>query len=74
MRYAQKFSRGFIERLQRFDRAALDAALSAEPTHAEDALLGPEQIGGVMERRRTLLSYVGALIDEFGEEAVLCFE
>ncbi len=74
MRYAQKFSRAFVGRLQRLDRAALDAALSAEPTHAEDPLLGPEQIGGVMERRRTLLSYVGALIDEFGEEAVLCFD
>lgn len=74
LRFSQKFSRAFVGRLARFDRAALQAALSAEPDHATDPLLGPEQIRGVLERRETLLSYVGALVDEHGEDAVLCFD
>ncbi|HJL32503.1 MAG TPA: hypothetical protein RMI62_25675, partial [Polyangiaceae bacterium LLY-WYZ-15_(1-7)] len=76
LRFAQRFSRAFIERVRRLDREALERALRGTEGEEEvgEPLLGPAQIAGVLERRRVLLSYVGALIDEHGEEAVLAFE
>ncbi len=71
--YTQKFSRQLIERIERLDAPAIEGALAADPSHAEDPLLSEEQIAGVLERRRTLLSYVGSLVDRFGREAVLAF-
>jgi len=71
--YTEKFSRQLIERIERMDEAAIERALAADPSHADEPLLNDEQIAGVLERRRTLLSYVGSLVDRFGEQAVLAF-
>ncbi|AKF09742.1 hypothetical protein [Sandaracinus amylolyticus] len=71
LRRTTRFSRATIEHLIALDEEALRAALAAdEPS----VLLEDRQIAGVLERRETLLSYVGALIEAHGEEAVLYFE
>ncbi|MFW6049668.1 MAG: hypothetical protein ACODAU_00760 [Myxococcota bacterium] len=71
---SEKFSRGLVERLARLDADALRAELARDPGHAAGApLLTAAQVAGVMDRREAILSYVGALIDEHGEEAVLVF-
>lgn len=72
--YAERFSRSFVDRVQRLDRDAIERALAADPSHAQTPVLSDAQIEGVLERRETLLSYVGALIDRWGEERVLAFE
>ncbi len=71
--YAERFSRGMVERVQLLDHAAIELELARDPSHANTPLLEDEQIAGVLERRETFLSLVGALIERHGEEAVLYF-
>ncbi|MEM9069619.1 MAG: hypothetical protein AAGE52_13990 [Myxococcota bacterium] len=71
--YSERFSRELVDRIQRMDRDAVERALSLETAHANDPLLNEAQVDGVLERRLTFLSYVGALVDRFGEDAVLFF-
>ncbi len=69
----ERFSRSFVERLQALDEARVRAAL-AEPGDPEGfAPLSERQITAVCDRRKTLLSYLAALIDRFGAENVLTF-
>lgn len=67
----QRFSRGFVERLRALDEAALRAALAEDPEGRERPLLDDAQIGGVLARRRALLSYVAAVVELHGAERVL---
>ena len=56
-------------------RASLEGALARDPLHSQAApLLVASQVDALFARRSTLLSYVGALIDQHGEDAVLVFE
>jgi hypothetical protein len=71
LRRSQRFSRSVIERLIALDESTLRAALADE---TPPSLLDDRQIEGVLDRRAAILSYVGALIEVYGEEAVLCFE
>lgn len=69
----ERFSREFVERVVVLDEASIRSALApAGPTDYEN-LLSDSQIANVLVRRRTLLSYIGALIALYGEERVLCW-
>lgn len=70
----ERFSRSVIEAIQAMDEESLRAALAEDPWYEVEPLLTERQLAGVMERRLTLLSYVGALIDRHGEAAVLSFD
>lgn len=74
----ERFSRSTVERLRRLDEASLMAALrdeSVEDPEAPDAyLLNETQRAGILERAATALSWIGALIDVAGEDAVLSFD
>lgn len=72
LKRAQRFSRSMIERLARLDEGRLRAALDNPPNVTR--ILDDRQIEGVLDRRGAILSYVGALIEAHGEDAVLCFE
>lgn len=69
----QRFSRAFVARVVALDEASIRASLAEDPLGRERALLSDAQIAGVLMRKRALLSYVGALIEMHGREAVLAF-
>lgn len=70
--WTERFSRGLVDALRRLDRATLDAAFADESAAAP--LLSDMAVDQLFERRATLLSYVGALTDRYGEDAVLVFD
>lgn len=68
---AQRFSRTTIRRLVALDERALrEAVEDSDP----ESLLDDRQIAGVLQRRAAILSYVGALIEDHGEAAILAFD
>jgi hypothetical protein len=72
---SQRFSRRTVERLTTMTRESLEAAFARDPLHTATApLLTAAQVEALWARRGTLLSYLGALIDEHGADAVLTFE
>lgn len=74
----ERFSRSTVERLRRLDEESLKAALRNERVDDPEAptayLLNEAQRAGVLERAATALSWIGALIDVSGEDAVLSFD
>jgi hypothetical protein len=74
----ERFSRSTVERLRRLDEESLMAAMRnerVEDPEAPDAyLLNETQRAGVLERAATALSWISALIDVAGEDAVLSFD
>ncbi len=66
----QRFSRTTIERLIAMNEETLRTAMADENP---SMLLDARQLAGLMERRATILSYVGSMIEAFGEEEALCF-
>ena len=72
---SERFSRGTVERLLQLTPSSLAQALARDPLHSRATpLLQPAQVEAVFARRATLLSYVGALIDQYGRDAVLVFD
>jgi hypothetical protein len=71
LRKVQRFSTSFVRRLKALDRGAIERATGVSET---GALLREAQRRALEERRRTLLSYIAALIDRFGEPNVLTFQ
>jgi len=69
----EKFSRSFVRNLLRMTEPRLRAELALDPGSAREPLLVNAQIRAVMERRRTLISYVASLTDMYGEDRVLVF-
>lgn len=69
----ERFSRHTITALARLDRATLEAELSQDPAHAETPLLDEGQLADLLDRRATVLSHVGTLVDQYGMSAVLFF-
>ena len=69
----ERFSRDQLLRLRRLDADAVARALAEDPVHEVDALLGPRQTAELLDRRDSILSWVGALSDRYGDEAVVCF-
>ncbi len=68
-----RFSKDVVRRLAALDAAALQTELARDPSHVSDPLLDDAQIADLMDRRATVLSYIAALIEARGEEAVLFF-
>lgn len=68
LRRVQRFRRGLVLRL-----AALDAETVRRITRDEEVgpLLEEAQIAALLSRRDTALSWIGSLVEEHGEEAVL---
>ncbi|MBC7172271.1 MAG: hypothetical protein H5U40_07600, partial [Polyangiaceae bacterium] len=66
----ERFSRSMLAGLVALDREALERLVAAEG----GPLLDSARIGGVLERRATILSYVEALADRNGSENVLFFD
>jgi hypothetical protein len=82
----QRYSRSFVQAVRLLDREKVIREFSRDPLLAEHIRLdegpGPAAAKPVLDahvfaelfdRRDTLLSYIAALIDEFGEERVLAF-
>ncbi|MEM1417441.1 MAG: hypothetical protein AAGH15_21265, partial [Myxococcota bacterium] len=69
----ERFSATQLDRLRRLDADAVERTLADDPVHADDALLGPRQIAEMLDRRDAILSWVGALVDRYGADAVVCF-
>ena len=70
LKRVQRFSRSFVQQLKAHDVPSLQRALSARGLGAS---LSNAQWQALAERRLTLLSYVAALIDVYGEDKVLPF-
>lgn len=74
LRRVERFSRRFVSALRALDEARLRASLSADPAVAAGiALVEDAQLRDVFDRREALLSRIGALVEVYGEEAVLAF-
>jgi hypothetical protein len=73
LREVERFSADFVQRLKALDEASLRLALASSTDPGGFAALTESQIAGVLDRRKTVLSYVAALIDRFGEQNVLPF-
>jgi hypothetical protein len=69
----ERFSRGFIARVSALTRADFERELGKDPGFAGRRRLGEQRMSALFERRATLLSYVQALIDQYGEARVLAF-
>jgi hypothetical protein len=73
LKRAQRFSRGFVAALKELDTRRLSGAL-ADPADPEGfQVLSAGQLRSLLDRRGTLLSYIAALIDTYGERNVLTF-
>ncbi|MCX7807502.1 MAG: hypothetical protein N2515_02740 [Deltaproteobacteria bacterium] len=68
LRLAERFPRDLVEALRKADEAALRSA-TEDPEVGP--LLTPEEFAALLDRRAMVLSYVAALIEMHGEEAVL---
>lgn len=71
MQRAERVSVRFLHGLRALDEPTLRAKLAEEAESARYPLLDDAQIAGVMERRATILSRIGALIDAYGSADVL---
>jgi len=71
LRRTEKFPRDFVQKLLQMNEAALRTELARDPGAPAGLTLDDTQIAGVMDRRQAVISYVVALIDEYGEERVL---
>lgn len=68
-----RFSSSVVQKLVELDEPTLRAELSEDPSHSRIPLLDDRQVRDLFERRATVLSYIGALIEARGEDAVLVF-
>lgn len=73
LKRAQRFSRGFVSALKELDAPRLSGALADRDDPSGFQVLSTGQIRSLLERRSTLLSYIAALIDTYGERNVLTF-
>lgn len=73
LKRAQRFSRAFVNALKELDAQRLSGALADPADPADFQVLSAGQQRSVLDRRSTLLSYIAALIDTFGERNVLTF-
>ncbi len=68
-----RFSRSFVAHLKALDEPTLRSALREPADPGGFSALTESQVAGVLDRRRTLLSYLAAMIDRYGEANVLTF-
>lgn len=65
----EKFSRSIVDRLLRMRPDLLRSELRDTP---DGPLLTERQLADLLDRREALLSYVTSLVENYGEEAVVC--
>jgi hypothetical protein len=73
LKRTQRFSRAFVNALKELDAQRLTGALADPADSADFQVLSAGQQRSVLDRRATLLSYIAALIDTYGERNVLTF-
>lgn len=73
LRRSERFSRELVRRLVALDASALRSVFKDAFARDDEELLTEAQLRGVLDRRATLLSYIGALIDESSVDRVLAF-
>ncbi|MCS6799494.1 MAG: hypothetical protein NZ898_13390 [Myxococcota bacterium] len=73
LRRVERFSRRWIDAVRRLDERRLRAELERDPGWAVDPCLDDARIAALLERRDTLLSWVGSLVEAHGAEATLAF-
>jgi hypothetical protein len=71
LKRTEQFSRAQVQRLLAMNESVLRRELRRDPGARAGMTLNDEQIAGVMDRRRAVISYVVALVDEYGEDRVL---
>jgi len=69
----ERFSADVIRNLVALDEVRIRVELARDPSQETLQLLSDEQIADILERRATILSYIAALIEERGVDAVLVF-
>jgi hypothetical protein len=69
--HTKRFSKDLVDRLVALDAASIPAELARDPSHSAEPLLSDAQVADLMDRRATALSYIAALIEARGEDAVL---
>jgi hypothetical protein len=71
-----RFSRSTVMALAALDESSLHSALEYddEETGQTRSVLDADRVAGVLDRRDALVSYIGALIAEHGEDEVLYFD
>jgi len=69
----ERFSKELVRRLAALDEASIRAELARDPSDEASPLLSDVQVADLLDRRATILSYIAALIQERGEDAVLFF-
>lgn len=70
LRRTQTFSRHTYDRLVAIDRAALTSAMADE---IAGHLVDETQMRALLDRREALLSYVAALVEMYGQDAIFVF-
>ncbi|MDH5493585.1 MAG: hypothetical protein OEY14_16645 [Myxococcales bacterium] len=73
MTRVERFSRPFVQALQRLTPRMIAAEFAKVPLHLREPLLTEAQLAALLERRETILSHVGAVVAEFGLEATMVF-
>lgn len=73
LKRAQRFSRRFVSAVRELDAERLSGALADRSDAKTFTVLTAGQMRGLLDRRKTLLSYIAALIDTYGERNVLTF-
>ena len=70
LRRTQTFSRHTYDRLVAIDRAALERSMIDE---IAGSLIDETQLRAVLDRREALVSYVSALVEMYGQDAIFVF-
>jgi len=69
----ERFSKGVVDQLVVLDRNAIHQELAQDPSHGSQPLLTDAQITALLDRRAAILSYIAALVEEYGDDKVLIF-
>jgi len=69
----KRFSEALVRHLAALDEASIRNELARDPSQQSVPLLSDAQIAEVLNRRGAILSYIAALIEEYGEAEVLFF-
>jgi hypothetical protein len=73
LRKVERFSKSFVLALKALDKPALMRALTEPDDPPGFQALSQRQVTAVLDRRLALLSYIAAMLDRYGERAVLSF-
>jgi hypothetical protein len=69
----ERIGRGFYTALRALSRDTFQKELAQDPGFGPGQELDAQRVGGLFDRRQTVLSHISALIEEHGEANVLVF-